>query len=159
MKIHGEKKTKRNNVFYTAGHKYRTGDWAGKFCAGYANIIFGGDHDDDCESCAWGYYGEGPKRTAALALLYYLRGVDSPGDDGWSLDGMPPTEEELNFIFRHLDKFTLEIIAKLPDDWTLTYEEIKVWLDKQPKENENQTRPDHAAETGVDERQEETKTG
>lgn len=115
-----------------------------RLCDRYANIIFGGSYNSEGETLTWGYAGEGPKRTAALLLLYAFR---NPTDLSQCSLAQPPTKAERLFVFKHLDKFHREVIAKLPDNWRMTDADIWDWISKQPKENENQTNAGHQAET------------
>lgn len=118
---------------------------------GFHKLSYG--HDGSGQShpgYAWGYNGESPTLLSIAILSLY---ANIHRDDDWRSDvhnsilikplantmapflsrhNIPLLGEDLDveFIKKHYKAFMEEVIAKLPDNWELTYEEIKAWIKK-----------------------------
>lgn len=104
-----------------------------KICSGCGRFsmthLYGMTNDED--AIAWGYEGTGPLYCASAILGW----VWSPTVEGW----MRFTADQNALVH----KLHTEVIANLPDNWTMTREELLTWLKdgtlpecitKQPKE-------------------------
>lgn len=143
VKFYGEKFTKKGTVYYHTtidGHR---------FCTDFTEFLLTNAEAgklDDWYACgteepgkpypqfavgtvpAWGYYGTGPQRLAlALLALSSTR--------PWDVVYSDCTDAEWSRIRRiarkYYRQFAKEIIAHLPDEWTLSADEVKAWVRKQ----------------------------
>lgn len=145
VKFYGEKFTKKGTVYYHTtidGHR---------FCTDFTEFLLTKSEarklDDwyDCESeelakphqqfavgtvPSWGDCGTGSQRLA-LALLALTSNKNRP----WNVVYSDCTDAEWRRIRRIVRKyyrqFAQQIIAHLPDKWTLSVDEVKAWVHKQ----------------------------
>lgn len=84
------------------------------------------------KSYAWGYEGNGPALLAITLLgLYGARGWMSSTASHFA-EPRPKRrgtlEEQAAFVKQHHKAFTSEVIANLPDNWTMTMDDIDKWV-------------------------------
>lgn len=95
------------------------------------------------DTYAWGYYGRGPQILAVAILGVYgnLHDTEDRATDSMlaaTTHGMPPKPKDavclgVPFVRDNYKAFASEVIAKLPDKWTLTKDDIDEWVKSRRK--------------------------
>lgn len=89
------------------------------------------------DSYAWGYSGQAPIITAAVILGIYGNlhargsGTNLPAASSHLIEAHSGPVLGIGFVKKHYQQFAEEMIAKLPDNWTLTFKEITAWIKNQ----------------------------
>lgn len=114
-----------------------------RFCGAMCNAILTDEcyREDKEQFPAWGYDGRKPDLLSVGILAFTLANVD-----GWkrSVDlfcyqylrddyGNPATPKRYSWVFRkdvlrYYRDFTKEITSRFGDSWTITSDEVRVWL-------------------------------
>lgn len=89
-------------------------------------------------SYAWGYEGHGPALLAVVLLAFYGAQGHILPTLGHLHDAPDPKREgtynsQVAFVKEHYQAFTSEVIANLPDNWTMTMEDIDKWVKEKEK--------------------------
>lgn len=97
---------------------------------------------------AWGYEGNACSTLALDILMIYagLHASHTHLGEWFEVQDVPyynlPTRREpampLKFVYDHYKQFATDIIANLPDNWKLTFEEIDRWVEQQTKGKNNE---------------------
>lgn len=89
------------------------------------------------KSFSWGYEGNGSE-LLAVSLLGIYGAPYWVGNIRSHLSGGGPRRASLNsiveqraFVKKHYKAFATEVIANLPDNWTMTMEDIDRWVKEQ----------------------------
>lgn len=98
--------------------------------------------DDWNSSYTWGYEGHGSALLAITLLGFYgarslMGNIGSHFTEGPLPKRGGTHEEQAAFVKKHYQAFASEVIANLPDNWTMTMEDIDKWVKEQenkPKE-------------------------
>lgn len=91
------------------------------------------------DSYAWGYSGQAPIITAAVILGIYGNlhargsGTNIPAASSHLIGAHSGPVLGINFVRKHYQQFAEEVVAKLPDNWTLTFKDIDEWIRRHTK--------------------------
>lgn len=96
------------------------------------------EHERKYDTLAWGYDGEGPE---LLAITMLASALYPQWESSWVAIGSygsrhysPWKHPARDLILKHYRAFTEEIVANLPDSWTMTSDDVLAWLEKKEKQ-------------------------
>lgn len=102
-----------------------------KSCGGWSQELISGEpgHGSDGDTLAWGYDGDSPRLLSVNMLATTLH-------PEWLL--FPNyfnayCHKDRALILKRYRAFAKEVVANLPDSWTMTSDEVLAWLKKKEK--------------------------
>lgn len=147
MKLKGAASRASKSVHYDV-RQVAAYSWA--LCSGRCNVVFVGSNEAYRQRhpvLAWGYLGRGPELLSVGLLSLALLGWNIGRFNHikiWDL-GSWRTK-----VVRNYRKFARQVVAKLPDIWEMSTEEILAWLNDNnqlpacvPKHQQQNTKRKH----------------